>query len=132
MTLRCCDRYVHCIGILFADVPLSYGIIDINVSSQHLNKLEIVWDPQQDVGVFIKVHCISTEFTARKHGGEKGVPFRIQLETYIHCPINSVLLNAASCQIKVFKVTVIHGGAGSGCDKSDQVFYYRYYVHVGH
>ena len=41
------------------------------------------WDPTRDTGAFIKVNCISTEFTPKKHGGEKGVPFRLQVETYI-------------------------------------------------
>lgn len=30
----------------------------------------------------LQVHCISTEFTPRKHGGEKGVPFRVQIDTF--------------------------------------------------
>ena len=47
-----------------------------------LNVLTFRWDPTRDTGVFIKVNCISTEFTPKKHGGEKGVPFRLQVETY--------------------------------------------------
>jgi hypothetical protein len=68
-----------------------------------------VWDPRQHIEtkVAIKIHCISTEFTAKKHGGEKGVPFRIQVETYTYSasPSDNVplLLNCASCQVKVFK-----------------------------
>ena len=38
-----------------------------------------LWDPTRDTGVFVKVHCISTEFTPKKHGGERGVPFRLQV-----------------------------------------------------
>ena len=72
-----------------------------------LNVLEFWWDPSKDVGVYIKVHCISTEFTARKHGGERGVPFRIQIETYVEdCYSNVKLVYCASCQVKVFKVGV--------------------------
>lgn len=53
-----------------------------------------------------KVNCISTEFTPKKHGGEKGVPFRIQVETYQNGDaINAQKrLHAAACQIKVFKL----------------------------
>ena len=47
-----------------------------------LNVLTFRWDPTRDTGVFIKVNCISTEFTPKKHGGEKGVPFRLQVETF--------------------------------------------------
>lgn len=54
----------------------------------------------------LKVHCISTEFTPRKHGGEKGVPFRIQIDTFKQNESGEYTehLHSASCQIKVFKV----------------------------
>jgi len=52
----------------------------------------------------IQVNCISTEFTPKKHGGEKGVPFRIQVETYLQGEGTLKRLHAAACQIKVFKV----------------------------
>ncbi|KAF0024795.1 hypothetical protein F2P81_023597 [Scophthalmus maximus] len=53
----------------------------------------------------VKVHCISTEFTPRKHGGEKGVPFRIQIDTFAQGDNGEYAehLHSASCQIKVFK-----------------------------
>lgn len=53
-----------------------------------------------------KVHCISTEFTMRKHGGEKGVPFRIQIDTFKENENEEYTehLHSASCQFKVFKV----------------------------
>lgn len=56
---------------------------------------------------FFQVHCISTEFTPRKHGGEKGVPFRIQVDTFKQTENGEYTdhLHSASCQIKVFKVT---------------------------
>lgn len=50
------------------------------------------------------MNCISTEFTPKKHGGEKGVPFRIVIETYPHNGNSPAsCLHAASCQVKVFK-----------------------------
>lgn len=52
------------------------------------------------------MNCISTEFTPKKHGGEKGVPFRLVIETYPHdgkITTPSSCLHAASCQVKVFK-----------------------------
>ncbi|XP_017054167.1 upstream-binding protein 1 isoform X1 [Drosophila ficusphila] len=71
--------------IIEVDVPLSYGLCHVSqpLSSGSLNTVEILWDPLKEVGVYIKVNCISTEFTPKKHGGEKGVPFRLQIETYI-------------------------------------------------
>ena len=58
--------------------------------------------------IIMKVHCISTEFTARKHGGERGVPFRVQIETYADDGYENMNLQyCASCQVKVFKVCQI-------------------------
>ncbi|KAK0059446.1 transcription factor CP2 [Biomphalaria pfeifferi] len=88
--------------ILDIDIPLSYGLINVNLDTVRLNQLEFIWDPTKETGLYVRVHCISTEFTAKKHGGEKGVPFRIQVETYTNTD-EAKLLHAASCQIKVFK-----------------------------
>ncbi|KAM3955927.1 transcription factor CP2 like gemini isoform 2-T2 [Aphomia sociella] len=88
--------------IVEVDVPLSYGVIRVEQPA-NLNALHVYWDPTKDVGVYIKVNCISTEFTAKKHGGEKGVPFRIQVETYLASEEHA-RLHAAACQIKVFKL----------------------------
>lgn len=92
--------------IVEIDVPLSYGIYDVLQDNNNLNVVEFVWDPTKEVGVYIKVNCISTEFTPKKHGGEKGVPFRIQVETYSHGDGDGTpkRLHVAGCQIKVFKV----------------------------
>ncbi|CAD5118812.1 DgyrCDS7491 [Dimorphilus gyrociliatus] len=81
------------------DVPLSFGITDIVVHPDVLNAVTVHWS--EKCSLFIKVHCISTEFTQRKHGGEKGVPFRIQVETYTEN--GEKILHCAACQIKVFK-----------------------------
>lgn len=58
-----------------------------------------------------QVHCISTEFTLRKHGGEKGVPFRVQIDTFRENESGEYTehLHSASCQIKVFKVPLPPG-----------------------
>ncbi|XP_017786588.1 PREDICTED: transcription factor CP2-like protein 1 isoform X2 [Nicrophorus vespilloides] len=92
--------------ILEVDVPLSYGLYDVSQPAGALNTVQFSWDPTKEVGAYIKVNCISTEFTPKKHGGEKGVPFRIQVETYqggdgYDSPKR---LHAAACQIKVFKL----------------------------
>ncbi|XP_031632495.1 transcription factor CP2-like protein 1 isoform X2 [Contarinia nasturtii] len=107
--------------IIEIDVPLSYGLC--HVAQPHnpnlLNVVEVLWDPMKEVGVYIKINCISTEFTPKKHGGEKGVPFRIQIETYLENMLNGngnsintigtiteniKPIHAAACQIKVFKL----------------------------
>ncbi|KAL6423383.1 hypothetical protein ACFW04_010170 [Cataglyphis niger] len=87
--------------LLEVDVPLSYGMVDVCQPSPSNNSVEFMWDPTKEVGVYIKVNCISTEFTPKKHGGEKGVPFRIQVETKLP---GGPRLHAASCQVKVFKL----------------------------
>uniref|UniRef100_A0A8C5QB16 Transcription factor CP2 like 1 n=1 Tax=Leptobrachium leishanense TaxID=445787 RepID=A0A8C5QB16_9ANUR len=91
--------------ILDIDVPLSVGVLDHKASSTQLNTVEFLWDPSKRSSAFIQVHCISTEFTPRKHGGEKGVPFRIQIDTFKQNENGeySEHLHSASCQIKVFK-----------------------------
>ncbi|XP_043930978.1 transcription factor CP2-like protein 1 [Protopterus annectens] len=91
--------------ILDIDIPLSVGILDPRANPTQLNAVEFLWDPTKRASAFIQVHCISTEFTPRKHGGEKGVPFRIQVDTYKQNENGEYTdhLHSASCQIKVFK-----------------------------
>ncbi|XP_069087006.1 alpha-globin transcription factor CP2 isoform X1 [Pleurodeles waltl] len=91
--------------ILDIDIPMSVGIIDPRSNPTQLNTVEFLWDPAKRTSVFIQVHCISTEFTMRKHGGEKGVPFRIQIDTFKDDENGEYTehLHSASCQVKVFK-----------------------------
>uniref|UniRef100_A0A2K5UG02 Transcription factor CP2 like 1 n=1 Tax=Macaca fascicularis TaxID=9541 RepID=A0A2K5UG02_MACFA len=91
--------------ILDIDIPLSVGILDPRASPTQLNAVEFLWDPAKRASAFIQVHCISTEFTPRKHGGEKGVPFRVQIDTFKQNENGEYTehLHSASCQIKVFK-----------------------------
>ncbi|XP_058416835.1 transcription factor CP2-like protein 1 [Diceros bicornis minor] len=91
--------------ILDIDVPLSMGVIEPQVLPSQLNIVEFHWDPTKRTSLFLQVHCISTEFTPRKKGGEKGVPFRLQIDTFK--PSDKELppehLHSAGCLIKVFK-----------------------------
>ncbi|XP_048848698.1 upstream-binding protein 1 isoform X9 [Brienomyrus brachyistius] len=91
--------------LLDIDIPMSVGIIDPKTNPSQLNAAEFLWDLSKRASVFVQVHCISTEFTPRKHGGEKGVPFRIQIDTFQQGEGGeySEHLHSASCQIKVFK-----------------------------
>uniref|UniRef100_A0A8L0DQT4 Transcription factor CP2 n=1 Tax=Oncorhynchus mykiss TaxID=8022 RepID=A0A8L0DQT4_ONCMY len=91
--------------ILDLDIPMSVGMVDPRANPTQLNTVEFLWDPSKRTSVFIQVHCISTEFTMRKHGGEKGVPFRIQIDTFKENDGEeySEHLHSASCQVKVFK-----------------------------
>ena len=98
----------HSERILEVDIPLSYGITDVVNDPLTINKCSFIWEPTKEAGVFIKVNCISTEFTPKKHGGEKGVPFRVIIETHSvpngpSRPPTETILHAASSQVKVFK-----------------------------
>ncbi|CAG11207.1 unnamed protein product, partial [Tetraodon nigroviridis] len=91
--------------ILDIDIPLSVGILEPCSHPLHLNTVEFLWDPAKSASVFIQVNCISTEFTPRKHGGEKGVPFRIQVDTFSTNENGGYMehVHSSSCQVKVFK-----------------------------
>ena len=81
-TFHICSRRTHPNKrILEVDAPLSYGMADVKEEPATLNSVSFLWDSTRDTGVFIKVHCISTEFTPKKHGGERGVPFRLQVSS---------------------------------------------------
>ncbi|XP_029022513.1 upstream-binding protein 1 [Betta splendens] len=91
--------------LLDIDIPMSVGIVEPKTHPSQLNAAEFLWDMNKRTSVFVQVHCISTEFTPRKHGGEKGVPFRIQFDTFTQGDGGEYTehLHSASCQIKVFK-----------------------------
>ncbi|XP_029920360.1 upstream-binding protein 1 isoform X2 [Myripristis murdjan] len=91
--------------LLDIDIPMSVGIVEPKTNPSQLNAAEFLWDINKRASVFVQVHCISTEFTPRKHGGEKGVPFRIQIDTFAQGDSGEYTehLHSASCQIKVFK-----------------------------
>ncbi|XP_077946791.1 transcription factor CP2-like protein 1 isoform X2 [Gasterosteus aculeatus] len=91
--------------ILDVDIPLSVGILEPRSHPLDLNTIEFLWDPFKNASVFIQVNCISTEFTPRKHGGEKGVPFRIQLDTFTTNEKGEYMehVHSSDCLVKVFK-----------------------------
>ncbi|NWI67597.1 TFCP2 factor, partial [Todus mexicanus] len=77
--------------------PFSHGVVSSRAVGGRFLTAGCLCPPQ--------VHCISTEFTMRKHGGEKGVPFRVQIDTFKENENGEYTehLHSASCQIKVFK-----------------------------
>ncbi|GFQ81073.1 transcription factor CP2 [Trichonephila clavata] len=103
MELMAWQNQRPCERILDIDLSLSYGIFDVIPDLENINSCEFMWDPTREASVFLKVNCISTEFTSKRRGGEKGVPFRILIETYSHWESPPRKLDAASCLVKVFK-----------------------------
>lgn len=84
-------------GMRFIEVDrsLCLGLNDVNIDPDVINGVTIYW--YESCSVSLKIHCISTEFTLRKHGGEKGIPFRLQVETYDKN--EEKLLHCAACQV---------------------------------
>ncbi|XP_054158785.1 upstream-binding protein 1-like [Oppia nitens] len=87
--------------LIDVDGALSYGVFDIQIRPQQINGLEFVWNPNREASIFVKLNCISTEFTSKRHGGERGTPLRLIIDTY--CASNNVKLDSAQCLVKVFK-----------------------------
>uniref|UniRef100_A0A914XU30 Grh/CP2 DB domain-containing protein n=1 Tax=Plectus sambesii TaxID=2011161 RepID=A0A914XU30_9BILA len=54
--------------------------------------------------VFVKIALLSTHFTQKKQGGEKGVPFRLLISTFTHDGGETKQVHAAYAQIRVFKL----------------------------
>ena len=83
--------------ILDVDFALSYGVFDVQTNSTKTNCLEFVWNPNREASIFVKLNCISTEFTSKRHGGERGSPLRLIIETYSSS--TNVRLDGAQCLV---------------------------------
>src|SRR6218665_45354 len=98
---------IRSIVLLFLDLPLSYGITCATDTNDSLNSLEFFWDTgRQRATVGVRLNCVSTEFAAKKCGGERGAALRVQVDTYgLTHPqeSNGRLLHSAFCVVKVFK-----------------------------
>lgn len=88
--------------MLKVDSSLSYGVFEVKMDPEHVHVVEFLWDPMREASVFIRINCISSEFTVKGHGGEKGAPLKLFIETYIE-NTPPIKIDMASCQIKVFK-----------------------------
>ena len=101
--------------VLRIDIPVSVNVEKAEHSRNELNSATFVWDSSKPANVHVVVQCISTEFTQKGRGGEKGVPFRLHLDVYPYpftnnpkrspdnLEISQKLFYSCSCQIKVFK-----------------------------
>ncbi|XP_062520224.1 transcription factor CP2-like [Corticium candelabrum] len=85
---------------LDVDYASCFNVTNMECDPMVTSAAVITWEPIRDASVFFKVGCLSTEFAARKHGGEKGVPFRLQVDTFNACDDH---IHSAGCQVKVFK-----------------------------
>ena len=87
------------------DMNLTYGILSIIRSKQIPNAVEIVWDTSTTTSLFIRFKCTSTDFAQKRHGGEKGIPLRIQIDTYHENDVDDVKhLHSCCCKIQLFRL----------------------------
>lgn len=90
--------------ILEIDVPMSSGVSSIRSKGNLLNCYEFEWDPSKGSEVYIIINCVSSEFTKGKSGGESGVPFRLQVDSFSpNSSTDALPIHSAGCQVKVFK-----------------------------
>ena len=86
------------------DMNLTYGILSITRSKQISNAVEIVWDTMTTTSLFVRFKCTSTDFALKRHGGEKGIPLRIQIDTYENDVDNIKYLHSCCCKIQLFRL----------------------------
>lgn len=86
------------------DMNLTYGILSIITSRQIPNAVEIVWDAATTTSLFLRFKCTSTDFAQKRHGGEKGIPLRIQIDTYYENDDQIKHLHCCCCKIQLFRL----------------------------
>jgi transcription factor CP2-like protein len=86
--------------VLDIDFASCFNLTNVECDPTVTNAAVFSWEPVKEASIFFKVACLSTEFSARKHGGEKGVPLRLQVDSF--GPTDQHI-HSAGCQIKVFK-----------------------------
>ncbi|XP_065666131.1 transcription factor CP2 isoform X3 [Hydra vulgaris] len=84
------------------DMPMSLGVYNPVYVGQYTKEIEFKWDPSTDAHFFIKVNCLSSEFTKTK-SGESGVVLRLQLDILGFDYPHKEPKYSAGCQIKVFR-----------------------------
>lgn len=78
------------------DFSMSYGVFDVDLGSAYNHSITFVWNPGREASIFVKINCISTEFTSKRHGGERGTPFRLVVDTF---SIDGTKLDTACCLV---------------------------------
>ena len=76
--------------MLEIDNNSNYGVIDVRFSDIFTNAAEIIWNGKSGASFFFRCNCTSTAFAPHKHGGEKGIHMRFQIDTFEVAPFNSL------------------------------------------
>ena len=72
-------------NVIEVDYQSSQGVVDLGSHSGLFNSLNFQWDTSKEAIVMFRVNCIGTEFTSKRHDGEKGVPFQLQVHfNFVH------------------------------------------------
>ena len=93
------------LGTLFdLDMNVTYGVLSIIRSRQIPNAVEIVWEGSNTT-LSVRFKCTSTDFAHKRHGGEKGIPLRIQLDTYQESELDDLRhLHSCCCKVQLFRL----------------------------
>jgi hypothetical protein len=70
------------VRMLEIDGNSSDGTVDVRVSEMYTNAAEIIWNGNTGASIFFRCNCTSTAFAPHKHGGEKGIHMRFQIDTF--------------------------------------------------
>lgn len=91
----------HCSALFDVDMHSSYGIVSVLRARSVPNVLEVTWSGDKATSLFVRFHCTSTDFAAKRHGGERGIPLRLQLDTYQLTNDQQHVRHSHSCSCKV-------------------------------
>jgi hypothetical protein len=97
--------------MLEIDGNSSYGTIDLRVSEMYTNAAEVIWNGNTGASIFFRCNCTSTAFAPHKHGGEKGIHMRFQIDTF---EFNSTFNNSSNNINKN-----ANSGLSVNCNQSD-------------
>lgn len=90
------------------DMNSTYGVLSIIRSKQISNAVEIVWDTSNNTTpttLSIRFNCTSTDFALKRHGGEKGIPLRLQIDTYHQNDPDEIQhVYSCFCKIQLFRL----------------------------
>ncbi len=76
------EKEYNNVRMLEIDNTSSFGIIDVRLSDMFTNAAEVLWYGKTGASLFFRCNCTSTAFAPHKHGGEKGIHMRFQIDTF--------------------------------------------------
>jgi hypothetical protein len=76
------EKEYNNVRMLEIDNSSSFGTIDVRLSAMFTNAAEVLWYGKTGASLFFRANCTSTAFAPHKHGGEKGIHMRLQIDTF--------------------------------------------------